>query len=751
LVGSEKSFIEVENNHIHKASQRFSSRIMFWLTSRSLGRKLAIALAVASVLSGIATYLAMTGAVHFGGPNNKVILLLNIDLVLLLLLGASVAVPVVRLWMARRRGSAGSRLHIRMVTLFSLVAIAPSIVVVIFSVLFLNFGLQAWFSKQVSTALEQSLVVAEAYVEEHREGIRADALAMAVDINRQISYISGSSSRFNQVVERLSELRSLTEAVVVTRNGRVIARDSLSVAFELQRVPESALQSAANGETVILSDKDSNRVRALVRLDGFVDAYLLIGRFIESRVINHMQRVQGAVGGYRDLEQKNSGIQITFVLIFIVVALLVLLVSVWMGLYFADRLVGPIRELIYAAERVRKGDSDVRVIEGDEVDELGKLSITFNKMTLQLDNQRQEILYASEQIDERRRFTEAVLSGVSAGVLGLDMEGKITLPNPSALRLLETKKEELIGMDIIDVIPEMSVIVSDARSQPKRAIEKQLDILRGDRIKTLIVRAVAESSQGDIIGYVLTFDDITPLVSAQRTAAWADVARRIAHEIKNPLTPIQLAAERLKRRYMKEIITDPEIFSTCTDTIIKHVGDIREMVDEFSSFARMPAPNMKKCILNDLVNQVINLQKLARPDLEILIEMTDKQLTVFCDKSQIRQALTNLLTNAVEAIDGRNDTHFDSPLAQGCIEVKINKNNEGLVNVIIQDNGRGLPPENRERLTEPYVTTRARGTGLGLAIVAKIIEDHGGELALKDSPSGGAIITFTIPQTKSSH
>ena len=748
MTGENKELIQVEISKEEGSAIKQGGSFWLWIQRIALARKLAIALAIASVMSGIATYLAMSGAVHFGGPNNNVVVLLNIDLVLLLLLGATVTVPILRLWVARRRGSAGSRLHIRMVGLFSLVAVAPSIVLVVFSALFLHFGLQAWFSKQVSTALEQSLVVAQAYVEEHREGIRADALSMAADINRQVSYISGSATRFNQVVERLAELKSLTEAAVVTRNGRIIARDALSLALELQRIPEDALQAASGGETVILSERDSNRLRALVRLDGFIDAYLIVGRYVESRVIGHVQRVQGAVGGYRDLEKRNSGIQITFVLIFVVVALLVLLASVWMGLYFANRLAGPIGELITAAEKVRQGNLNVRVVEGDEVDEIGTLSRAFNKMTGQLYGQRQKLIEATEQIDERRRFTEAVLSGVSAGVIGLDINGKVTLPNPSAIKLLETSHGDLIGEDISDVIPELQDMLAIAKGKPNRPIERQLDINRGGTKRNLIVRIVAEVSDELIIGYVLTFDEITALVSAQRTAAWGDVARRIAHEIKNPLTPIQLAAERLKKRYLNEIKSEPDVFSACTETIIRHVSDIRQMVDEFSSFARMPAPRISKCDLHDLVNKAISLQSLARPDLKFVINTYEVPPLVSCDGTQIGQAITNLLKNAVEAIDSRETANKnDSALPQGKITVTIKKEND-FISLSVQDNGLGLPTESRERLTEPYVTKRSRGTGLGLAIVAKIVEDHGGELQLEDVIGGGAKISFSINLVK---
>ena len=708
-----------------------------------VGRKLAIALAVASVISGIATYAALTGTPPFGGNTQNVFILLNIDLVLLLLLGAIVTVRLVRLWLERRRGSAGSRLHTRMVALFSLTAVAPSIVVVIFSALFLNFGLQAWFSKQVSTALEQSLVVAEAYVEEHRKSIRADALSMAADLNRQVPYIARNPSRFSQVVERLADLRSLAEAAVVHRNGRIIARDALSLSLELERLPESALQRAADGEVVILSDRTQNRVRALIRLDGFVDAYLLVGRFIEARVIVHMQRVQGAVGSYRELENRKSGIQVTFVLIFVVVALLVLLASVWMGLYFANRLARPIGELIVAAERVRKGDLDARVVEGDPGDEIGTLSRAFNRMTDQLNAQRRELVDTNEQLDERRRFTEAVLSGVSAGVIGLDEDGRITLPNPSALRLLDEEETNLVGRILDEAVPEMRDMLRMIRERPNRPVDQQLEIERRERRRTLVARMAAEISGDSVIGYVVTFDDITALVSAQRTAAWGDVARRIAHEIKNPLTPIQLAAERLKRRYLGEVKSEPDVFAACTDTIVRHVGDIRQMVDEFSEFARMPAPSMIDADLRDLVHQAVLLQRVARPDLDIIMSPPEGPVLAHCDGRQIGQALTNLLKNAVEAIEGRPPPADGTDLPKGRIEVSIARVGPR-IQLRVQDNGRGLPRENRDRLIEPYVTSRARGTGLGLAIVAKIMEDHGGELILEDRDGGGAQISLVL-------
>ncbi|MBT3927548.1 MAG: PAS domain-containing sensor histidine kinase [Rhodospirillaceae bacterium] len=713
--------------------QRFTR----WSEAVGLPRKMAIAVAGAAIVSGLATYGAMSGDAPFDSDPGIVLILLNIDLVLLLILGAIVSVRLVRLWIERRRGSAGSRLNTRLVGLFSLVSVTPTIVVAVFSALFLNFGLQAWFSRQVSTALDQSLVVAEAYVAEHRENIRGDALAMANDLNSQAPYLAQSPGRLNQMVNRLAELRSLTDAAVLSRNGRILARSGLSFALELERIPEPFMLRAAAGEVVILTSETDDRVRALVRLVAFVDAYLFVGRFVESSVLKNVQQVQGAVGEYKRAETRQSIFQVTFVLIFVVVALLMLLASVWVGLVFSNQLVRPISGLILAAERVRTGELSARVEEGDPRDEIGSLSRAFNRMTGQLEEQREELVEANRQLDERRQFTEAVLGGVSAGVVGLDANGLITLPNRSALGLLEANADAVIGRSVEDAIPEMAHLLREAQARPNRLIEEQVELGRSGRKRTLLVRIVAEIVDENIIGYVVTFDDITALVSAQRTAAWADVARRIAHEIKNPLTPIQLSAERLKRKYLNEITSEPDIFSACTDTIVRQVGDIRQMVDEFSAFARMPTPVMQHEDLGQIARHAVLLQRVANPDIEFILDLAEVPVTMDCDSRQLGQCLTNLLKNAVEAIEGREDGLANAEEA-GKIIVHVREENDDQV-IEIEDNGPGLPAENRERLTEPYVTTRARGTGLGLAIVSKIMEDHDGAFSLSDRPGGGAI------------
>ena len=718
-------------------------RFIRWSQAVGLPRKLAIAVAAAAAVSGIATYGAMSGAAPFGSDPTNVLILLNIDLVLLLVLGAIVSVHLVRLWLERRRGSAGSRLHTRLVGLFSLVSVTPAIVVAVFSALFLNFGLQAWFSRQVSTALDQSLVVAESYMEEHREAIRGHALAMANDLNSQAPYLVQNPGRLRQLVNRLAELRSLSDAAVLNRNGRILARSGLSFALELERLPEPVMLRAAAGEVVVLTSEADERVRALVRLVAFVDAYLYVGRYIESSVLNHVQRVQSAVGQYKQLERRQAGFQITFVLIFVVVALLVLLASIWVGLAFSNQLVRPISSLILAAERVRAGELSTRVEEGDTGDEIGSLSRAFNRMTGQIEEQRDELVEANRQLDERRRFTEAVLGGVSAGVIGLDADGLVTLPNRSALSLLESSADALTGRSVEQAVPEMMHLFKDAQAHPDRMIEKQIELDRGGRKRTLLVRIVAEKVERSIVGYVVTFDDITALVAAQRTAAWADVARRIAHEIKNPLTPIQLSAERLKRKYLSEVSSEPEIFSACTDTIVRQVNDIRQMVDEFSAFARMPTPVMRQENLQQIAQQAVMLQRVAYPGIEFLTELPNEPVTMECDSRQLGQCLTNLLKNAAEAIESREGSSADAH-ENGRIVVRV-RNQDGEKVIEIEDNGPGLPAEYRDRLIEPYVTTRSGGTGLGLAIVSKIMEDHAGEFYLSDRSEGGALAMLRFP------
>ena len=719
-------------------------RVLAWAQARRLGPKLALALTLAVLVSGSATYLAWTQVSPDGSRSGIVLALLVVDLALLLSLMALVLRQLVRLWTERRSGSAGSRLHVRVVALFSVVAVGPAIIVAIFSALFFQLGLQSWFSDTVRTAVQGSVAVAEAYVGEHRETIRADLLAMANDLNREAPHLLRSRAVFNVTLKRQAAFRSLSEAVVFNSTGQPMARTTLSLSAAFGMVlPPDALQRANKGEVVIFASGSDDRVQAMIRLESFVDAYLYISRFMDPVVLQHVQRTHDAAQEYSALEGARSSVQLVSALIFLVISLMLLLAAVWLGLTFANRIVQPISALVLGAERVRNGDLAARVPETADEDELGTLSRAFNRMIVQLQHQRSEVVEANRQLDERRRFTEAVLSGVSAGVIGLDGEGRIELPNESALAYLDSDAASLMGNRLIDLAPEFEPLIQRARQRPQRQIEGQIEVVRGGRRHIFMVRVAAEAhAEGAGEGFVVTFDDVTELVTAQRMAAWADVARRIAHEIKNPLTPIQLSAERLRRRYRGEISSKPEVFDRCTETIIRHVGDIRHMVDEFALFARLPSPSFACENVSELARQAVFLRQTASAGMRFVCELEDEDLYARCDAGQLSQVFTNLLKNAAEAVEARRERDGEAA-PPGEVLLALERQGER-IRLRVEDNGIGLPESDREQLTEPYVTTREKGTGLGLAIVRKIIEDHGSRLALGDSEMGGASLSFEL-------
>ena len=721
-----------------------------WATRIGLGRKAAFALTVLSTLSGLITYFLLTRASPVGPDSTTVIALLTVNLVLLLLFGAVIANQLVQLWAQRRRGLAGSRLHIRLVILFSLVAITPTIVFLIMSYVLVSVGMQSWFSDKVRTAVSESRAVAQAYQEEHEKTIRNDAIRMADDISVYALKVVGSENELDALLDREIWLRSLTEAEVIEFEGpvpRVLGRSALSLALDVEPLPADALATLRSGpyapDSVIITGE--NEVRALVKINGLPNTVLYVGRPIEPRVLQHVKLANEVVDQYERLETQRSSYQISFIIIFAAVALLLLLASIWVGLNFATKISRRIIGLVVAAERVRGGDLSARAEESGENDEFLTLSRAFNRMTEQLESQRRELVEANAQLDLRRRFTEAVLSGVSAGVLGLDAEGVIHLPNRSAAMLIGVDAEELLGRKLAELLPETAPLIREAMQSPDRLVEGQIRMLSRGRAMVLLVRITAEQGQSGAREFVVTFDDITELLSAQRKAAWADVARRIAHEMKNPLTPIQLSAERLKRKYLREIKTDPDTFEICTDTIIRQVGDIGRMVDEFSSFARMPAPSMKPENLLEITRQAVFLQRAAHADIAFETLLPADAVEIGCDSRQISQALINLLQNAIDAIHARQvaEAGASQTPSPGRIEVSLALA-AGKTVLAIEDNGKGLPKEGRETLTEPYVTTRAKGTGLGLAIVKKIMEDHGGELTLRDGAHGGARVSLVF-------
>jgi two-component system nitrogen regulation sensor histidine kinase NtrY len=698
-----------------------------------LGRGVTLGLALGALLLGVATFVILSDGSPFGptSPGTVVgVALVNVAVILLLM--ASLAGRLVRVWVERRRGSAGSRLHTRLVLLFSVVAVVPAMLLAGFAALFFNIGIQAWFSDRVRTALEASLAASRAYLEEHQSTIRADALAMANDLNRAVVLLPEQALTFARVVGSQAGVRGLTEAVVFEPVlGRVVAHAGITAAYLLQPPPAWAMEIARGGEVAVIADEDGGRVRAVVALAPTAGLMLMIGRPVDPQVIEHMQRTETAVAAYQALDRNREGLQLTFVMIFAIAAVLVLLGAVLIGLVLANQLSGPISRLILAAERVRAGDLSVRVEEGDADDEVGQLGRAFNRMTNQLAAQRGELMEAYRQIEERQAFTEAVLAGVSAGVVGLDEAMRINLPNRSASTLLGLDLEAAIGRPLAEVAPEFAPLLDAAR---EAGATRTAEIRTGppQQRRTLLARVSREQEEEGPAGHVVTFDDISALLAAQRQAAWADVARRIAHEIKNPLTPIQLSAERLKRRYLRQITEDPETFTACTDTIVRQVGDIGRMVDEFSAFARMPQPVMKPEDLSRVVREALVLHRTARADIAFETELPDYPVIASCDRRLIGQALTNLIQNAADSIAQKG-------AGSGRIRVSLESAEGGaLWAIAVEDNGVGLPEgEERDRLAEPYVTHKPKGTGLGLAIVKKILEDHGGRLALLDARSGG--------------
>jgi len=735
------------------APRNWRTRFVARMRRLNLVDTLAVLLTVAALASGVATYVSMSGLGPTGPNATSTLILLNIDLLIVLGLTALVATRLVRLWRAHRAGTMGSRLHIRLVVLFGVIAMTPTVLIAVFSTLFFTFGVQTWFGDRVKTAVTESAAIARAYLAEHQQAIKADALAVANDVNRQWTQLSsGDPELRDSFLSTQAAFRGLTEAVIFASDLKVIAKAGYTFALQTgEQIPFQSIATANVGQVAILTGESSDRVRALVKLESYPTSYLLVGRFVDANVLARLSRTEEAVSEYFRLEGERTVLEVSFTMLFAVVALLLLLVSVWFGLALATRLAKPIVALINAAERVRGGDLSVRVQEDEAGDELAYLSRAFNRMTKRLGEQQTALRDTNAQLDERRRFTEAVLAGVSAGVIGLDPRGSITLPNRSASVLLGADLTKAIGRPLSDSVPEFAKLLIDVRQAPQKIIQQEVQIISGSTQKTFLVRMSGEQVDDEVVGYVVTFDDITALQSAQRKAAWADVARRIAHEIKNPLTPIQLSAERLKRKYLGKLDDDTGLFAQCTDTIIRHVGDIGHMVDEFSAFARLPGAVLKNADLSSVVRDSVMLQRHAYPQIEFVMHLPAGGLCMRCDARQIGQALTNVLKNAVEAVDARFGPATPGQKGEGRIAVLLKDVTDGTV-ICVTDNGVGLPQSERERLTEPYVTTRAKGTGLGLAIVKKIIEDHGGSVTLEDCPDSpnGAQVTLHFPASLAS-
>lgn len=714
----------------------FLRQLMEIAERRHLGRKFTYLIIFLAALSGVATYYIFSTA-GFGQLNTtSLILVLNLDLVIFLILALIIVRKIAKVWMARKSGQVAAKLHTRFVILSSLLTITPAIVMTIFSALMFNMGLQKWFSDRVSIALEESTKVAEAYLAEHQKVIVASVHNMARDLAQEYYMLEKDPDLFKQALDLHAETRNLDEALVFNGIPEVIARSKLSFALEFQVLSPQELEDAAH-EVVIKTTSRGDRVRALVKISPTIDAYLLVGRIVDSVVSKRIAEVKSAVSNYHALERDQGRVQLYFMLMFMAVALLLLLTAVWVALIFAGRIARPIGDLISASERVRKGDLSVRVTPSNDEDEIAYLMRSYNRMTAQLDEQQQNLVTANKLIDMRRRFIEEVLEGVTSGVISLDHRHVIQVINVMASDMLVGEGKETVGLNIKEVFPELMDALLKLNSE-HRKVSEQLKIPRRGALHTLRVSVVLVGDDPEQQTYIITFDEITELLSAQRKAAWADVARRIAHEIRNPLTPIQLSAERLNRKYLKQIKEDPEKFESCVDTIIRQVANIGDMVTEFSNFARLPDPKLNREDLLKLIRQHIDQYRPNEPDIKFEFKTGGMKSYLFnCDGAQISQVLTNLFQNAIDSL---HEYCQDEDDKQGKISVVFEKNESNSFTLLIKDNGAGFPVDDRESLTEPYITKKEKGTGLGLAIVKKIVEDHGGVLTLEDAARGGAIV-----------
>ncbi|MDB5607234.1 MAG: Multi-sensor signal transduction histidine kinase, partial [Bradyrhizobium sp.] len=642
-----------------------------------------------------------------------------------------VGIIIRELWQvvqARRRGRAAARLHVQIVGLFSVIAVLPAVLVAIVANVTIDRGFDRLFSGPTREVIQNSLTVARAYLYEHAELIRGDILGMANDISHARPLYDQDRGTFRELLTASAASRNLPGAMLIDKDRHILesAQTGITQAFTVP--PQDFLSNVKETEPEISVFPEGNYVAAVIRLRAFNDTFLYVARLLDPHVVAQVNETQASVAEYAELESRRLGMQVSLALMFAVIGLTILMASVLIGLNFANWLVTPIRRLMSAANIVSTGDLHVQVPVHKSEGDLAQLGETFNKMTQELRSQRDELVNASDLIDSRRRFIEAVLSSASAGIIGVDASGSVGILNRSAEKLIGHAESETLGHPLSDVLPELDDMMKTAREGTQRLVQGQITILRDGHERNLSVRVSAEQTSQSRDSYIITLDDITDLVSAQRTSAWADVARRIAHEIKNPLTPIQLSAERIRRKFGKVITEDKAIFEQCTDTIVRQVDDIRRMVDEFSRFARMPKPVIEGEDVADTVRQAVFLMRVGHPDIDIEAEIKQDPLRAQFDRRLISQALTNIIKNAAEAIEAVPAEE----LGKGRIDVIATRENDDIV-IDVVDNGIGLPKVSRARLLEPYVTTREKGTGLGLAIVGRVLEDHGGRIELHDA------------------
>ncbi|KAJ56767.1 ATPase [Actibacterium mucosum KCTC 23349] len=700
--------------------------------------------------------LLMLGPLDQGADSSSLRFILLADMVYILVVAALVAQRVANMVTARRRRSAGSRLHLRLTGVFAFVALLPAVLVAVFAGLTVNTALEGWFSERVRSVVGASLSAAQTYEAQVTADLRDDSMALARALNR----VGSTSPFFNdgEIRQALGSLqqqvqRGLKEAYVIDGVAEIRARGDRSYLFDYEAPLEAEIEASRSQSPVLIPDWTNNEYRALVQLTGFNDRYLLVSREVEGNLLLLLDETKQTAALYNQLESERGQLLFQYGILYIGFALILILAAVWLGLWFAERLSRPVGRLAGAAQRVGAGDLDVRVVEERGDDEIAMLGRIFNQMTRQLKGQREELLETNRRTEERRRLFDSVLGSVTAGVIGLDADGRLEFANRSAQRLLDLDEDASHKLPLRAAVPEFEALFDKLFETDREMTQDEVKLTRRGKQESLLVRmATRRRNSGGLEGYVVAFDDVTDLVSAQRMAAWGDVARRIAHEIKNPLTPIQLSAERVKRKFRPLVGDEAEALEQYTDVIIRQTNDLRRIVDEFSKFARMPEPERKECDLAALVRDAVTLQKAGQPDVDIRADIPDGAVTCDVDATMISQALTNLIKNAGEATETRTEKSVGLPFSP---EIRVTLNCSGDTALItIADNGIGLP-EDRARLFEPYVTTRDKGTGLGLPIVKKIVEEHGGTLVLSDAPSFdedahlGAMAEITLPLVQS--
>lgn len=712
-----------------------------------------LSLVVLGPLLVVLTFSVLGGFVEAASSRLLRFVLLG-DLVYILVVAALVIQRIAQMVAARRAKSAGSRLHLRLTRVFALMALVPTVVVAVFATATVNFGIEGWFSDRVRQVVGNSLAAAQAYEQEHRDGLIIDAQALQafLDQSKRVNpLLTDPDIRLILAQGQKQVQRGLREAYVIDGAGALKARGDRSYLFDYEQPSTAEIDRAASGEVVVIQDWENSEFRALISLNAFSDRYLYISRVVDGKILSLLDETKQTVALYQQLESDRGRLLFEFGLLYLGFAVIVILAAVWLGLWFAERLSRPVGRLAGAAQRVGSGDLEIRVEEEEGDDEIAMLSRVFNQMTKQLKSQRDTLIDTNHHTEQRRRLFDSVLTGVSTGVIGLNPAGQIEFLNAAARRLLDIRPEHESGVALKDAVPEFAYLFNELNEGRRQVTQEEVQLTRAGSGENLLLRiATRKNDRGNVEGYVVTFDDVTDLVSAQRMAAWGDVARRIAHEIKNPLTPIQLSAERLMRKFRTVPGIDVATLAQYTDVIIRQTSDLRRIVDEFSKFARMPEPDRQQNDIVKLVRDAVTLQEAALPHVKISIECDHNAIWGNIDATMISQALINLIKNAGEAIE----TYTNKEIDQGYNpEIRITVTlADGATLIKISDNGAGLP-ENRARLFEPYVTTREKGTGLGLSIVKKIIEEHGGTLELVDAEPFvqgerfGAMARINLPHT----